>query len=243
MAEDVKRGPRAAGGVFTGPLRLLPVAIRAVPAVRYALATLAVTGCVAAAIGYLRDARLALIGTIAGLGLMALMVIFSHVAKLEGSIMRRPAIVFVWFSLALFVVWAGGMTTSVFVGFPLHISLFARAEQADGPPFALIVPDEASVLMMSPGKPSPFTLTIGSASLALPATGLLIGTIADLPGAARDEYRHHVTEGQPVRHRVAFDREVARSLKVAYQGHPCRDPELADPEQTTWLVRFAECPH
>ena len=110
-------------------------------------------------------------------------------------------------------------------------------------PFVLVVPDEDAVMMMSPGKPSPFTVTVGGERVVLPAEGLLIGTIASVPDSFRDEYRLHVLQGHPVRHRLSLDADVAHSIHIAYRGHPCRRPDLGTSEQTIWLVKFTDCSH
>lgn len=113
------------------PLSILPAAIQAVPAVKYAVGVLGVAGCAAVALGYFKDPKIALVGTIAGIGLMGLLFLFSQAATLKSSSIRIPALLFVWCCLVLFVVWAGGMTTSVFVGWPLHIEFFGSPGKAE----------------------------------------------------------------------------------------------------------------
>jgi hypothetical protein len=111
-----------------GPLEALPTAIKNVPSVKYGLGTLGVAGCVAAALGYFKSPQIAIVGIIAGFALMGLMFIFAKVAALGPRPMHWPAVIFVWFCLLLFICWAGAMTTSVFFGHPLKISLFSSNE-------------------------------------------------------------------------------------------------------------------
>lgn len=120
------------GGPGWSPLNVLPEAIKRVPALRYALGALGLLGCVAAALGYFNSPKLALIGAVAGLAVMCLMLIFSKLADLKEGF-QLPAMVFLWVCLLLFITWAGCMTTSVFFGFPLKMSLFAEASEPSKP--------------------------------------------------------------------------------------------------------------
>ena len=113
------------GDLVNAPLKFLPAAMRAVPAVKYALAVMAVAGRVAVAMSYFKSPQLALVATIAGIALMGLMVIFAQAAAHTHAL---PATIFIWVCLLLFIVWASGMTASVFLGWPLKLSIFGTAQ-------------------------------------------------------------------------------------------------------------------
>jgi len=225
--------------IVTGPLKLLPEAIQAVPAVKYALAALAVAGCVAVGAGYFENPRLALIGMIVGLTLMGLMVIFARVAKLGVKQLTIPAIIFAWFCLLLFIIWGLGMTLSVFAGWPLKLSLFSSDPVAD--PFAIVVPDEDAVAMMTPGHRSPFAIEIEGHARELPREGILVGNVKSIPSEQREEYRRLVPEGEPLRYRVKLSEKVVNSIKLTYDGKSCKAPDLDPEEQQVWVLKFEYC--
>lgn len=232
--------------IASGPLKLLPEAIQAVPAVKYALAGLAVAGCVAVAIGYFKDARLALIATIAGLGLMGVMLIFAKAAKLNARLLKGPAVVFVWFSLMLFVVWAGGMTLSAFAGWPVKISLFGStpppshvSEDSPHEAFLIIVPDEEALAMMS--EPSPFSILIGTRRIPLGKEGVVIGPARQIPEDIRAEYRQYIGMNEPTRARMELNANLIKSMQITYEGRPCKGPDISAMEQRLWVLHFDAC--
>ncbi|HTL31807.1 MAG TPA: hypothetical protein VL326_01715 [Kofleriaceae bacterium] len=223
--------------IVSGPLKLLPEAIQAVPAVKYALATLAVAGCVAVGVGYFKNPKVALVAMIVGFVLMGLMVIFARVAKLPGRALKLPAVVFAWTCLLLFIVWGAGMTSSVFVGWPLKLSLFSSD---DDTPFALIVPDKEAVAMMTPPR-TPFVVTIEGNAIELHSEGVLIGDIKSLPDDTRERYRSLVQAGEPERYRVKLSNKIVNSVKVTYDGKPCRRPDLNPEGQKLWVLALDSC--
>jgi hypothetical protein len=128
--------------LVNAPLKFLPAALREVPAVKYALAVLAVAGCVAVAMSYFASPQSALAALIVGLILMGVMVVFAKAASADGKHTLAAAI-FIWFCLLLFIVWAAGMTTSAFGGWPIELSILDGAnEKASSPPAK---PQQASV--------------------------------------------------------------------------------------------------
>jgi hypothetical protein len=224
--------------IVSGPLKLLPEALQAVPAVKYALATLAVAGCVAVGIGYFKNPRVALVAMLVGFTLMGLMVIFARVAKLPGRALKVPAVVFAWSCLLLFMVWAAGMTASVFAGWPLKISLFS---DEDDDPFALIVPEKAVAAMMTPPD-SPYAVTIAGKPIPLHREGLLIGEVRSLPEGQRERYRSLVEAGEPARYHAKLSSKLVRSVEVTYEGKPCKRPDLDPEEQQVWVLELESCP-
>jgi len=126
------------------------------------------------------------------------------------------------------------------------VGWFARGHadpQPGAPPFALIVPAEDARMMINPERASPFEVQIGREVVPLNEHGVLIGTVAAVPEGAGSAEGLSVPDAQTVRRWIALDAEVARSIKIRYLGHPCKDPELARSEHTLWLVQLTDCPH
>lgn len=230
--------PGSFPNMFAGALGLLPVSVRRVPAVRHALAALVIVSAVAVAMQCLGDPRLALPGIVVGLALMGLMAIVVQVAKLRKQPMRVPAAVFVWCCLALFIVWAFGMTMSAFAGWPLQMSLFGAVQK--GSASLLIVPDAEAAAMMPP-RDSPFTVSVVGHSVPLAREGVLIGTARDMPDSLHAAYRKHVADGEPVKLAVEYNENIAASVTVRYDGKPCRTQRPGTSGDTLWLIHFDDC--
>ena len=107
---------------FMNPLQILREAIKAVPAVRYALAVAGVVSVVAIAQAFRLDFRVALLGTIFVFILMTVMVVFANLSRTTGSSLHSPALTFTWFSIILTMVTATFLFTSVFFQWPVSLS-------------------------------------------------------------------------------------------------------------------------
>jgi len=102
-----------------GPLEILKLAIKAVPAVKYALAVGGIVAVIVIIIGFKVDLRIAVFGTVIMLVLMTAVVAFAHLAKESASTFRTPALLFMWFSVVLTMASALAVFLSVFAGWPL----------------------------------------------------------------------------------------------------------------------------
>src|SRR5882724_4926937 len=111
------------------PLRLVKEAIKAVPAVRFALGVAGVAAVVAIILGLKLSPEVAFFGTLIVLGLMFVLVLFSHYAgsKVDGAaasrVMFGPISLLVWFySIALVIVTLLFMSSYFFhkPSFPFH---------------------------------------------------------------------------------------------------------------------------
>jgi hypothetical protein len=124
---DVVDGPGPIGA--PGVLR---EAIRAVPAVKYALG---VTGIVAAIsiIKALRvDFRLAGWGTIVMLFLMVALFLFNRLTQSSASLFVGPARVFTWFTLFLFMATSASMFGSIFFRYPVDLQYWITQNPVGG---------------------------------------------------------------------------------------------------------------
>ena len=111
------------------PFRILREAIKAVPAVRYALAVAGVVSVVAIIQGFKLDFRVALFGALAVLLLMVMMVIFARLTRASGKSVMIPALVFTWFCLGLTMATATTLFTSVFFSKPLDLTAWVNPRE------------------------------------------------------------------------------------------------------------------
>lgn len=104
----------------TAPL-FLREAVKAVPAVRYALGVGGIAATVAIIVSFRIDPLVAFVGTVVMISLMAILVIFARMAALAGPVMMMPALVFTWFTLILFMAVSLALCGSVFIGKPVDL--------------------------------------------------------------------------------------------------------------------------
>jgi hypothetical protein len=107
--------------ISSGPFRILQAAIKAVPAVRYALGVLGIIAAISLAGTLVTDFRVAVFGTLIALGLMALLVIFAAATRLVPRFLIPAAIVFVYAFLTLAIATAFLIFTSVFFKWPVNL--------------------------------------------------------------------------------------------------------------------------
>lgn len=103
------------------PIDFLREAIKAVPAVKYALGVGGIVASVALIYSFKLDPRVAFVGTLVILILMGVLVIFARMVALAGPRLFLPAIVFTWFVLLLFMATCLSLFSSVFFQKPLNL--------------------------------------------------------------------------------------------------------------------------
>jgi hypothetical protein len=101
------------------PASILKQAIRAVPAVRYALGVAGIIAVIAIVKGYGLDFRVAIFGTVIMFVLMTVLVVFARAVADRKSDFRLPALFFTWFALVLTVATATALFFSAFFNVPL----------------------------------------------------------------------------------------------------------------------------
>lgn len=101
------------------PARFLDQAIKAVPAVKYALGVGGIVAVVAIVASFKTGFKVAVLGTIVMFVLMTLLVIFSRLVSANASIFRAPMLVLTWFSLILMMTTSLALFSSVFFNWPL----------------------------------------------------------------------------------------------------------------------------
>jgi hypothetical protein len=110
---------KPAGEITTG--NLLQQAIRAVPAVRYALGIGGIVWVIAAIAALNVDYRVAVFGTIVMVILMVLLLVFAKLAGTTAQAFVLPMTVLVWVSILLTTGIALLLATSVFFRWPLDL--------------------------------------------------------------------------------------------------------------------------
>src|ERR1700684_4620558 len=102
------------------PTSILKKAIRAVPAVKWALAIGGILSIPAIGLTWYRtqDIRVAALCVIGMLFLMMVMVIFAKAAGQPGSSFHYPALIFTWFCLLLFIATSCTLFGSIFFNHP-----------------------------------------------------------------------------------------------------------------------------
>jgi hypothetical protein len=98
------------------PPSFLKRAIKAVPAVKYALGVGGIIAVIAIVSSFHIGFAAALFGTVVMLALMTVLVVFASLAGQKSSSFRAPALVLTWFSLVLFMVTASTLFFAVFWG-------------------------------------------------------------------------------------------------------------------------------
>lgn len=108
------------------PLTILREAIRAVPAVKYALGVAGVVSVIAIIGSFKISLMVAVFGAIVMFFLMALLVVFSRLTILGDPDFRRLALVFIWSSLILVIATAFAMFFCVFFKWPLNLDVWIK---------------------------------------------------------------------------------------------------------------------
>jgi hypothetical protein len=102
-------------------MELLREAVKAVPAVKWALGVGGIASVVAIVAAFGLDLRVAGFGVVIMIPLMMLLVVFARAATLTGKAMRIPALVLAWFVLIVFMAVSAALVTSVFFDRPVPV--------------------------------------------------------------------------------------------------------------------------
>jgi hypothetical protein len=125
-----QKDPKTPKGSFPGPQTVLKEAIRAVPAVKYALGVAGIAAALAIIASLHTSLAVAGLGTVAMLVLMAVLVLFARLAKADTGFFRKPMLVFVWAALILVLTVAGLLVSCVFFHQPLDLASLVDPEFA-----------------------------------------------------------------------------------------------------------------
>lgn len=107
------------------PFRILKEAIKAVPAVKYALGVAGVASVIAIVAGFKVDYRIAVFGTIIMIALMLLLLVFSNAASPKNKrSLRLPSLVLTWSFLLLIIFSTTLLATSFFFSWPQELAFY-----------------------------------------------------------------------------------------------------------------------
>jgi hypothetical protein len=115
------------GDDLSSPASILKQAIKAVPAVKYALGIAGIVASIAIISSFHIGLKVALLGTVVMLILMTVLVIFARLAAEKGPILHYPALAFAWGSLILVMAVAIAFFTSVVWGTPKSFRQFIES--------------------------------------------------------------------------------------------------------------------
>ena len=97
------RGTLCCHRKITTPISFLREAIRAVPAVKWALGVGGIMAVIAIVYSFQISPRVAVIGTLIMFLFMGVLVVFARASALGNSVIALPALVFTWFVLLVFM--------------------------------------------------------------------------------------------------------------------------------------------
>ncbi|MDM8542252.1 hypothetical protein QUF90_14315 [Desulfococcaceae bacterium HSG9] len=102
------------------PIKILRDSIKLVPSLKYALGIAGIVSVLSIISALKVDYKIALFGTIIMLVLMVLLVIFAKLSTLENEI-KKPAVVFLWFSIIIIMIISSLLISSVFFKTPVNL--------------------------------------------------------------------------------------------------------------------------
>jgi hypothetical protein len=105
--------------VTATPLSFLKQAIKAVPAVKYALGVGGVVAVIVIVVRFKIDLRIAVLGAVVMFVLMIVLVVFAKLSAQGNGFFRIPAFVVTWFAVAIIMAASFAVFTSFFWGYPL----------------------------------------------------------------------------------------------------------------------------
>jgi hypothetical protein len=120
---------KSASGI--GSLDILREAIKAVPAVKYALGVAGIASAITIVVGFRLDLRIAVFGTPIMVMFMTLLVLFARLAKMTPSKFMRPALVFTWSVVVITIATVTLLLTSVFWRWPMDFQNWLRSGASD----------------------------------------------------------------------------------------------------------------
>jgi hypothetical protein len=115
------------------PWNVLQVAVKAVPALRYALGVLGIVSVLAIIKSFEIDYRVATFGALIMLVLMVALVVFAALTKVKSAQIRIAALVMMWCFLIITILSAMLLCTSAFFNYPRPLTQLLGAVVPDAP--------------------------------------------------------------------------------------------------------------
>jgi hypothetical protein len=136
------------------PIQLLKDAIRAVPAVRYALGVAGVASVIAIIAGFQIDYKVAVFGTIIIFGLMFILLIFSGFASSASSNVKPLALTLAWGFVVLTISASLFLLSSYFFQWPRSLEAYVAESGYIEVSFSADLPLEEVVKLAEPADAS-----------------------------------------------------------------------------------------
>jgi len=236
--------------IIVSPPSLLSRAIKAVPAVRYALGVGGIIAVIAIVSSFHIAFAVAVFGTVVMLVLMTVLVTFASLAGQKSSTFRAPALVLTWFSLILFMATASALFGVVFWGNAAEIRERIGIKSKSPAPAVVqsstvTVPTQQTTATVNPSpsetepsvKPGSVSPTKGAPQEAPQGTPQ-----QDISTPTAQEYEDAQNEALAGGHEVHGDDAAEHSIAYMYcglQGCNNKPPNQADVEQARKLWQYA----
>lgn len=101
-----------------GPMGVLREAIKAVPALRYGLASVGIVAAVVVALKLASDVKVAMFGVMAAIVIMVVVVVFARLASPHTKNRHATEFVLLWYALIMFMTITTLSVSSFFIGWP-----------------------------------------------------------------------------------------------------------------------------
>jgi hypothetical protein len=143
------------------PIPVLRDAIKAVPAVKWALGVGGVLAVVALVYMFKLDARVAFVGLVVLFCFMGVLVVFARASTLRSGAIFWPAMAFTWFALIMFMATTVSLFTSVFFSMPRDLREWLtarplapveRASSGSGQPVDLPISNNEEIVNQLTGE-------------------------------------------------------------------------------------------
>lgn len=124
----------------SGPIEILRAAIRAVPAIKYALGVAGIAAAVAIVAGFTIGYKVAVLGTVIMLGFMFCLVLFSSFAQYGAASTRPLALTLAWTFVLLTSMSGLFIVTGFFFSWPKPLEAYVESPTPTPAPTPLVTP-------------------------------------------------------------------------------------------------------
>jgi hypothetical protein len=104
------------------PIKVISLATKKVPVVRFALGLVGIAAALAIGLEYFSDLKVAIWGTIIILFLMMILILIGRISQSDSKVIRDPMITLLWCAVIIFILILLLLTTSVFFKYPSNLS-------------------------------------------------------------------------------------------------------------------------
>jgi hypothetical protein len=237
--------------LLPSPPSLLKQAIKAVPAVKWALGVGGIIALIAIVSSFGIGFKVAILGSVVMFVLMAMLVVFGSLAGQKSSSFHMPALVFTWFSLILVMATASALFIAVFWGNPEEIRMRLGIQSAPAQTTDLGTSRATVPATVPAAVPATTTTEKVSAKTSEPSTSPTAAKetpAQDVPSnrlPTAEEYEMQQHEAPVHGHEVQGDSDAEQSIGYMYcglQGCNNKPPNQRDIDEARrlWAVAVAQ---